>query len=172
MAKSKLVSSKYRLDREVAKQDELQKVLNEMREKFAAEKKVLCDEHKKAVDILRRKWDSEKEFLLEAIQTEFNKVFEEQRQLQGRQDESTRSEALGKLISKRHKVESVVETPKAKNGASIRSNTKLQAEHLPFSKVDAELRETEALVLGLIEGEPSLELGCQTCPFIPSVIQN
>lgn len=145
---SKLVSSKHRLDREIAKRDELQKALRDMQETFVAEKRALCKEHEEAVDSLRKEWDSEKELLLEAIQVEFNKVLEEQ--LPSGQSGSWRSDAVGKFISKKHKAESPINTPEAKKGPSRILNPNLQVEKSRFSKVDKELRETEALVRGLI----------------------
>lgn len=151
---AKLNSSKHRLDREVAKRDHLQHALNQVQKQLVSEKQQRKDEHEVELRMLKQGWDDEKGALLEDLQRECNQVFEEHGQPPGRRIGSPRSVDWG--VSE---FMGVSRSPKAfkeslSAGASPATNndpTRQLENCSPFSKIDEELRETEALVRGLLQ---------------------
>jgi len=149
VAMSKLASTKQRMDREEAKRKQLQEKAKQLQQQLASEKQKLKEDHNEQVQSLRRAWEDEKSTLLDAIQRDCNLVFEGQRA-------SSRAAVSPTSVDFNfpHRNQSFVKD----QFTSTQGNEKLlsacsRALHFSsYSKIDEELRETEALVEGLLVG--------------------
>ena len=146
VATSKLTTGKHRLEREVAKREQLQEVLNQLEEQIVSEKQQLENEHREEVEALKKSWDAEKAVLLDVIQRDCNQVFEKQRSSGG----------IVRVVSPRS-VDLTLSPRAAKQNPCPETNLNPghRLEASSYSKIDEELRETEALVQSLLLGGTS-----------------
>lgn len=144
---SKLTAAKHRIDREVARREQIQASLNELDEKLISEKRRLKEDHVNEVETLRKSWGEERRILLDALQRDCNLVFDERR-TSSKLAASPRSVSADfELISKEYSP-GIIETTTVDESAAIKGTTSVA----PYSKIDQELRETEAFVQRLLLG--------------------
>jgi hypothetical protein len=154
-AMSKMNDMKHRLDREISKRDNLQESLNELQKKLVADKKSLCTEHAENVKALKEEWENEKSALLDALQGKIDHLFEEERQWAGKRVSTGSPRSVDWGVSGWRLSggeETQLESPRAGSGlaASITPKQQPAVSAFSFSKIERELKETEALVNGLL----------------------
>ena len=144
VASAKLTAAKNKMDREVAKREQFQTTVNKLEQQMVAEKRRISSEHQEELKGLKATWENEKNLLLDVIQRDCNLVFEEKR-TESVNERSPRSVDFDFSKSKH------VHT----HNLGTQDTADLSLSKLPVYslKIDAELRETEALVQSLIVGE-------------------
>ena len=144
VASAKLTAATNKMNREVAKREQFQEIVNKLEQQLVSEKRRISSEHQDEVKGLKATWEDEKNLLLDVIQRDCNLVFEEKRN-ESVNERSPRSVDFEFSKTKHvltHSLESQDTAGVSKSESTVYS-----------PKIDAELRETEALVQSLIVGE-------------------
>lgn len=144
VASAKLTAATNKMNREVAKREQFQEIVNQLEQQLVSEKRRISSEHQDEVKGLKATWEDEKNLLLDVIQHDCNLVFEEKRN-ESVNERSPRSVDF-KFSKTKHVLTHSLESQDTADVSKSKSTV-----YSP--KIDAELRETEALVQSLIVGE-------------------
>ena len=144
VAISKVNNGKHRIEREIAKREQLQEALSQLKEQLVSEKNQLVQEHTEEVQALKKSWEDEKKMLLDVIQRDCNQVIEKRRK-----SPRTVSSDFSSLSPSSAAATS---SPVFRSSPVKELNSEHKLESSSYSKIDEELRETEALVQSLLIG--------------------
>ena len=144
VALAKLAAAKNKMSRETLQREHLQATVVRLEQQLISERRRISSEHQDEVKQLKATWGDEKKRLLDVIQRDCNIVFDEQRS-ESVLEMSPRSVDYDFSKSK----EIIANAPDSQNTAGLEKHKSL----VYSPKMDAELRETEALVQKLLVGK-------------------
>ena len=136
---AKICAGKQLITTEMAKSGELRWAMKELEQKLVCEKAELIDLHADEVQAMKRDWEEQRNVMLDAMQQEFNDLFQQKR---------TGSPGASNIL--------INSTGKKGNDSLLeirdipRPGSNVNQLPSAYAGIDKELRETEALVRGLL----------------------